>query len=354
MAGIRRSPTGTEPSKGALARHLEEREALEALATAVARKVRPAQEAHGDDVLPFVPRGGHSVKRSRPGRRWGDRSVDWRSGERSAPLRGPTPTAGPGPERVPPLLDESWAMVRERLRGRALVFFIDYDGTLAWIASRPELAKLPMAAKISLERLARRHPVHLVSGRSRSDLQTLVRVPGVRYQGCHGFELDVAPPPLLEGLDLRGLDLLEAALTESLAGQRGVFFERKQHTLAVHYRLAAPGAEAHLRSTLYRLLPEVDGWSCEPGRCVFEIRPSVRWGKGEAIQHLLEQSDLPENVLPISIGDDGTDESAFRALAASGLTIHVDSLGRASAAQYRVRNPTEVHVFLDRIVEELR
>ncbi|MEM1247157.1 MAG: trehalose-phosphatase [Acidobacteriota bacterium] len=347
-------PRSTSPRETSQDR--QQREALEQLASSVlaGRKrrgaVRPVDSP--DDGL-----GSPDVDK-RPAPRWGSTRVVWKEPPRPAAVpkrrvRNDRPPSKRGlHSSKPPLISERWEEVRERLEGRKLVFFLDYDGTLAWIAQRPELAKLPMAARITLERLAQRFSVHILSGRSRSDLQEMVQVGGCRYHGCHGFELDVEAPPQLSSLDLEALDDIERALASSLRGMRGVFFERKPFTLAVHYRLAESSLETKIRFAVHDLLPHFSGWSVEKGRCVFEIRPSVVWGKGEAIDYLLE-GHTDEDVLPVAIGDDDTDESSFRALRDRGLTIHVDPYGRTSAAQYRVRNPTEVHSLLDRSMEQL-
>lgn len=335
----------------------QQREALEELASAVLAGRRRRGVVRPVDPPP--DRAAEPTNGDRRGPRWGSTRVVWKEQTRPVVLpkrrvRGGFTRQGAGRGlQKPPLLFERWDEVRRRLEGRQLAFFLDYDGTLAWIASRPELAKLPMAARITLERLSDRFPVHVISGRSRADLQEMVQVTSCRFQGCHGFELDVEAPEPLRSLDVEVLDEIEEALAESLRGMRGVFFERKTHTLAVHYRLADSSLESKIRCSIHDLLPRFQGWSAEKGRCVFEIRPSLRWGKGEAIEYLLADSGQESGVLPVAVGDDDTDESSFRTLRERGFTVHVDPYGRASAAQYRVRNPTEVHSLLDFAVEEL-
>lgn len=47
---------------------------------------------------------------------------------------------------------------------------------------------------------------------------------------------------------------------------------------------------------------------------VFEVRPVIDWNKGKAVEFLLESLGLDESedVLPIYVGDDKTDEDAFK------------------------------------------
>ena len=52
------------------------------------------------------------------------------------------------------------------------------------------------------------------------------------------------------------------------------------------------------------------------GKKVMEIRPSIKWNKGHALQYLLDTLGFASssNILPIYIGDDQTDEDAFKVL----------------------------------------
>jgi trehalose-6-phosphatase len=55
-----------------------------------------------------------------------------------------------------------------------------------------------------------------------------------------------------------------------------------------------------------------------PGKMVYEIQPKIDWDKGEAVLYLLEGLDLDrEDVVPIYLGDDITDEDAFEASGAA-------------------------------------
>jgi len=87
------------------------------------------------------------------------------------------------------------------------------------------------------------------------------------------------------------------------------------------------------------------------GKMVFEIRPQSTVNKGTAVLELLNQVDQ-DGVLPLYIGDDQTDEDAFKALKKIGMTIFV-GLPSHSSAQYYVEDSSEVYQLLKIIKEEI-
>ncbi|RZR84962.1 hypothetical protein BHM03_00011884, partial [Ensete ventricosum] len=82
------------------------------------------------------------------------------------------------------------------------------------------------------------------------------------------------------------------------------------------------------------------------GRKVLEIRPSIKWDKGKALEFLLESLGFADcsNVFPIYIGDDCTDEDAFEVLRdrEQGLGILVSRCAKETNASYSLREPAEV------------
>ncbi len=90
------------------------------------------------------------------------------------------------------------------------------------------------------------------------------------------------------------------------------------------------------------------------GKKVFELQPNIDWNKGRAVLWLLETLGLEQpEVLPLYIGDDLTDEDAFRALRQRGVGIVVSELPRPTAARYALRSPGGVERFLREIVAGL-
>lgn len=89
--------------------------------------------------------------------------------------------------------------------------------------------------------------------------------------------------------------------------------------------------------------------------CMLLLLLQVDWDKGRALLHLLEVLGLQEqaDVLPIYIGDDKTDEDAFKALQgpSNGVGILVSTKAKPTAAAYTVRDPDEVAAFLKMLVQ---
>jgi trehalose-phosphatase len=90
------------------------------------------------------------------------------------------------------------------------------------------------------------------------------------------------------------------------------------------------------------------------GKKVYELLPDIDWNKGNAMLWLLETLGLEaRNALPIYIGDDRTDEDAFRVLEQRGIGILVSEQLPPTAARYSLKNPPEVEEFLAALAARL-
>jgi trehalose-phosphatase len=95
------------------------------------------------------------------------------------------------------------------------------------------------------------------------------------------------------------------------------------------------------------------------GKKVFELRPDLDWDKGKALLWFLETLGLgglgglgQAGAIPVYLGDDVTDEDAFRAIAQDGIGILVSEEPRSpgsTAATYSVRDPDEARELLERL-----
>lgn len=250
--------------------------------------------------------------------------------------------------------------IARRLAQHDLALCLDYDGTLTPIVDRPEQAVLSEDMRVLLRRLAARCTLAIVSGRDRQDVQDLVRIDTLIYAGSHGF--DIAGPGGFQREhdaakhSLPDLDAAERQLRNQLAGIEGAWVERKRFAIAVHSRLAAEQDVVAIEAAVHRVRQQHPSLRHMAGKKVFELQPDVEWDKGRAVLWLREALGLDRpQVVTIYIGDDVTDEDAFRAVSDHGLGfgIKVTSPTSETPAQYYLRDCGEVQQFLGSLLELL-
>jgi trehalose-phosphatase len=193
----------------------------------------------------------------------------------------------------------------------------------------------------------------IVSGRSLRDIRNRVGLKGIYYVGNHGmeiFEPQSGVRQLLPKRVVRGLDVISDRLNFEFKGIEGILVENKKYTLSIHYRNVDPRWTPFIQLKLRQeIKASVIPLQLCRGKKVFEIRPKSKVDKGTAVLSLLGKEKNSE-ILPVYIGDDRTDEDAFRSLKRKGITVLVSRPRPvASLAQYCVRGPSEVHQFLEMI-----
>jgi trehalose 6-phosphate phosphatase len=230
----------------------------------------------------------------------------------------------------------------DAMRGKKLAFFLDYDGTLTPIVSRPEVAQLTREQREILRQLSEKYPVAIISGRDRQDVEALVGLPHLIYAGSHGF--DIAGPNGLkvERGDERTVTEAEKAL-QPLKKIPHLILERKKYAIAIHYRQCDPAFLPQIEQKVKEVQTQFPALRMKRGKMVLELQPDIDWDKGKAVLHLIDLMKLGNEVHPVYIGDDTTDEDAFLALKGRGITI---GLKEKTAALYQLKNPEEVyHLF---------
>ncbi len=236
-------------------------------------------------------------------------------------------------------------------RSGTLVLLLDFDGTLAPIASLPELAAMPDATRHALERLMALPGVTaaVVSGRGLADVRERAAIPRIAYAGTHGMEIQVAGIDHVHTEAAAARPILERALaelTDAIAPIPLSFVEDKGLTLSVHYRMSPRDLLHELHAIVHRVVEPLAGVHLTEGKQVIEVRPNVDWDKGKAVLFLLERMSPPAGAPVLYLGDDRTDEDAFRALlewSGSGEGILVaEHPSDDSAATSYVREPAEV------------
>lgn len=242
-----------------------------------------------------------------------------------------------------------------RTAGR-ISLFLDFDGTLAPFVQDPAEARLDGGMRETLAQLSGipRLTTILISGRSLSDIRERVGLEGVIYAGNHGMEICGGGLRFVEATaaarrqELLGLS---AELAAELRDIQGAILEYKGLTTTVHYRRVAVGERARLRRVVRAAVaPASRSFRLASSKMALEILPRSGWHKGEAVRWINRRLGEDE-VLSLYLGDDLTDENAFRALP-GGITVRVGNC-TATLARYCVADPPAVREFLSWLVNHV-
>jgi trehalose 6-phosphate phosphatase len=244
----------------------------------------------------------------------------------------------------------------DRLLGKRLVIFLDYDGTLTPIVKRPEDATLADEMRKTLKELSEKFVVAIVTGRDKEDVESLVGLEGLIYAGSHGYIITGPNELFMEHPDsekiIPKLDQIEKELVLALKNTtEGTQVDRKRYAIGIHYR----NARDEDRDVVYRLVADMlrkyPGHKIGEGKMIVEIKPDIDWHKGKAVEWILDALGLAGNddVVPVFIGDDITDEDAFEALEDKGVGILVGGHGQPTFARYALNNVSQVRDFLEKL-----
>jgi trehalose 6-phosphate phosphatase len=262
-----------------------------------------------------------------------------------------------------------WPTLLERLKlAKRILLLSDYDGTLTPIVERPELADISENTRRLLQELLtqRRLTIGIISGRALADLKDKVNIAGLIYAGNHGYEIEGPGLSFVNPLadEIRPFfRIISRLLSLGLETTRGVFVENKGLTLSVHYRQMSDQHRQDLKNVIRRV---VDGarsrqnFRITQGKKVYEFRPDVDWDKGQAIKLLMRKyaraNGNKQDILPIYLGDDVTDEDGFSAIGefSNGIAIRIGNGVRKTSAHYYLKTPDEVNEFLRLFLEYSR
>jgi trehalose 6-phosphate phosphatase len=244
-----------------------------------------------------------------------------------------------------------------------VLLLADYDGTLTPIVGRPADAKLSASVRQKLVALSQKpdFSVGVISGRELSELKSLVGIEGIYYAGNHGLEiegpgLNYINPEAAKARSL--MQELAARLAEALENISGVIIQEKDYSVSVHYRLVKPEDEPAVEASVRAVTgPHVKRGEVKvyPMKKVWETRPPVDWDKGKAallIGQEIKAARKLERLLTIYLGDDTTDEDAFRVICSpDGWSVFISGEKKESAAEYCLNSVAEVEGFLGRLIE---
>ncbi|MEM7622117.1 MAG: trehalose-phosphatase, partial [Planctomycetota bacterium] len=230
-----------------------------------------------------------------------------------------------------------------------LLVATDYDGTLAPIVENPDDARPSRESMVAVRALAALPNTHasIVSGRALSDLAELTGSPeNVALVGSHGseFDLDFAASLPPEALELRAQ--LEEELGRIADEHPGCAVELKPASVAFHYRRADESVGAKAVAAVEAGPATRPGAHAKRGKMVIELAV-VSTSKGSAVNVLRHRAGASAVIF---LGDDVTDEDAFRTLTGPDVGVKV-GVDVESAAGVRVADTDDVARILARLAE---
>ncbi|XP_044468806.1 trehalose-phosphate phosphatase A-like [Mangifera indica] len=271
----------------------------------------------------------------------------------------------------------SFEQITNCAKGKTIALFLDYDGTLSPIVDNPDFAFMSDAMRAVVKKVAKHIPTAIISGRSRDKVYEFVGLKELYYAGSHGMDI-MGPveqftsgnhPNSVMSTDKQGkevnifqparefLPMIEkvfSSLVEKTREIKGVKIENNKYCVSVHYRNVEEKSWETVAHCVHEIMKHYPRLRLTHGRKVLEVRPVINWDKGKAVMFLLESLGLSnrDDVLPIYVGDDRTDEDAFTVLREGnrGYGILVSPVPKESKAFYSLRDPSEVMEFLKSVV----
>lgn len=233
----------------------------------------------------------------------------------------------------------------ERIPKNNIFLFLDYDGTVTPIVDSPDKAILSEEMRSLIIRLKEIIPVAIVSGRTLHDIKQRVNIEKMIYAGNHGAEIWDGNK-LVVGQQLsdskKALKKIIRELKEALSCVQGVMVEDKGVTVSIHFRMVNTQNLGRLFDIFWSIADSYKGlFRITSGKKVFEIRPYGIWNKGDAVKWIWK--NFGKKRFPIYVGDDTTDEDAFKVIKGKGIGICV---GRSPEADYYLETQEEVRMLL--------
>lgn len=262
---------------------------------------------------------------------------------------------------------DMFEQIIEASKGKQIVMFLDYDGTLSPIVDDPDQAFMSKAMRKTVRKLARCFPTAIVSGRCRDKVYSFVKLAELYYAGSHGMDIEgpakgskykkgshrILFQPASEFLPM--MDEVYKQLVEKTSSTPRAKVENNKFCVSVHFRCVDEKKWNELAQQVRSVLKQYPKLRLTQGRKVLEIRPTIKWDKGKALEFLLESLGFANctDVFPVYIGDDRSDEDAFKILRekGQGFGILVSKFPKETSASYSLQEPDEVMDFLQRLVE---
>lgn len=228
--------------------------------------------------------------------------------------------------------------------------FLDFDGTLADLAPRPELVQVEPELVGTLRALYERldGALAIISGRPIVELDHFLQPLTLPAAGVHGAEFRTDGGQMSK-ISAPGLDPLIPHLEALVHAYPGLRLERKSVAVAIHFR-AVPELEGLVHAAVTDVMRHAVGLEALPGKMVVEIKPAGV-DKGDAIAAFMKAPPFAQR-LPVFAGDDVTDEAGFAAVRKlGGLGVLVGQ--RQTMASVSVTGPAALRCWLHRSARAL-
>jgi trehalose 6-phosphate phosphatase len=238
---------------------------------------------------------------------------------------------------------------------RVWAVFLDVDGTLVELAETPDQVRARPGLVTLLQDLRARldGALALVSGRTIREVDEIFAPETFPTAGIHGAEIRMQAGDVQRiAADPQALDPVRRAFGRFAAMHDGTMVEDKHFAIALHYRRRpdlATAVEDLGEEVAATLGVDLDVLA---GKMLVEVRVRAAH-KGAAIETLLATAPFAGR-RPVYVGDDVTDEDAFRTVnAREGTSIGVGRRA-GTAARYAVPDVTAVYEWLRTSVATLK
>lgn len=242
--------------------------------------------------------------------------------------------------------------------GQPVALFLDFDGTLIPLAHHPDAVSVPddLGARLGRLHLAQGGAMALITGRALHNLARHLPHDAWHVAGQHGAEWRWAPghsqPPGRISHDAALHQEWLAMAQAAKAKFPGLYIEDKHLSLGLHFR-GAPEAEAELRAMIERMRDRSGpDYEILGGKLVVELKHKQA-SKGAALRRFM--ADAPfQGRIPVMIGDEQSDETAFaaaRALGGFGVRVaDPNATAQETLARYHLPDAAAVHAWLDQFL----
>jgi trehalose 6-phosphate phosphatase len=227
-----------------------------------------------------------------------------------------------------------------------LAVFTDFDGTLVELAETPDAVDVSSELTDRLDRVINDfdHAFAVLTGREIVDIDRFLSPLQVAVAGAHGAQRRRADGTI-EAMDedvSATAEAIAAALEPLVEANPALILEPKDGSVALHFR-QAPELEGVCHLAMQEALHDHPHFTLVPGKMVLEAR-AVGLDKGAALRAFMQEEPFAGRT-PIFIGDDRTDEDAFRAAQELG-GVGIKLGAGETAARLRIADVASVHALL--------